>query len=105
MVCPASGFAVLYIPVHMDLHTDMHTDLYMDLHTKCHASMHVIVFIDVHAHEPVNTLVLGTPQYVMLSLFSNDAMDKEWADNLERLLLEKPGVGTRCMDKDIYSIE
>ena len=42
---------------------------------------------------------------IFLCIISNDGPGREWADDLELLLQQRPGVGVRCMDPDIYTIK
>ena len=36
---------------------------------------------------------------------SIDDANAEWVQKLERLLLARPSLGTRCMDSNVYTIE
>ena len=45
-------------------------------------------------------------KHCLLNCFcSNDRADLDWSNDLEDALLNKPGVGCRCMDPSVYSIE
>ena len=40
-----------------------------------------------------------------LLCFTSKEESAEWADKFEKLLLTKPGLGTRCMDPKIHEIK
>ena len=41
----------------------------------------------------------------MFIRYSNDAPGSFWADKFEDLIDKRPGIGNRCLNPDIYTME
>lgn len=41
----------------------------------------------------------------MLLFYSNDAPGSYWADKFEEMIQQRPSIGNRCLDPDVYSME